>query len=321
MSRNRARLIREAAAEAYAVKAKEIHAQNTLRVDYYKSYLWRLFLGSTKTVVPDNWSIDYFRFKLFYLGCIAITEMSGVVIPGSYTTSKFNLWKYPVKILSSDEVAFGERTVGVDCEIIYLESAAFGAPFPSGVESMIDIYAQKLANCDGAIDTNLLVSRTPWIGEAENTAEADDLKLLFTKIMSGEPAVFFRRRKSEDLVARRESPFTRMPVKENYVASDIQLEKRQIIEEFLTGIGVDNANTNKRERLITSEVESNNAELKAAVSLWQDNVNRCIKKVKAMYGEKLLGELSVTFGAIDPMREEAAPNDQIDRSNGALSNT
>ena len=321
MSRNRARLIREAAAEAYAVKAKEIHAQNTLRVDYYRSYLWRLFLGSTKTVVPDNRSIDYFRYTLFYLGCVAVTEFSGVVIPGSYTTSKMNKWKYPVKILSSDEVKFGERTVGVDCEIIYLESATFGAPFPSGVETMIDIYAQKLANCDGAIDTNLLVSRTPWIGEAENTAEADDLKLLFTKIMSGEPAVFFRRRKSEDLVARRESPFTRMPVKENYVASDIQLEKRQIIEEFLTGIGVNNANTNKRERLITSEVESNNAELKAAISLWQDNVNRCIKKVKAMYGEKLLGELSITFGAIDPMREEAAPNDQIDRSNGALSNT
>ena len=93
-----------------------------------------------------------------------------------------------------------------------------------------------------------------------------------------------------------------------------------IIEEFLTGIGVNNANTDKRERLITSEVESNNAELQAAVALWQDNVNRCIKKVKAMYGDQLQGELSVTFGAINPMRGGNA-NDQIDRPAGAIPNT
>ena len=318
MSRNRARLIREAAAEAYAVKAKDIHAQNTLRVDYYRAYLWRLFLGSIKVEIPDNWSIDYFRYTLFYLGCVAVTKIGAAVIPGAYTTSEFNKWKYPVQIQSSDTVKFGDRRVGVDCEIIYLESAGFGAPFPSGAESMVDIYAQKLANCDGAIDTNLLISRTAWIGEAENTTEADDLRLLATKILSGEPAVFFRRRKTEDIVARRESPFTRLPVKENYVAGEIQVEKRRIIEEFLTGIGVNNANTDKRERLITSEVESNNAELQAAVSLWQDNVNRCIEKVKRMYGDQLQGNLSVTFGANNPTREEAGTNDQIDRPNGAL---
>lgn len=320
MSRNRARLIREAAAEAYAIKAKDIHAQNTLRVDYYRAYLWRLFLGSIDVKIPDNWSIDYFRYSLFYLGCIAVTKIGAAVIPGAYTASKFNKWKYPVQIQSSDTVEFGSRTVGADAEIIYLESADFGAPFPTGAESMIDIYAQKLASCDAAIDTNLLISRTAWLGEAENTAEADDLKLMFTKILNGEPAVYYRRRKTEDLVGRKESPFTRLPVKENYVAGEIQVEKRRIIEEFLTGIGVNNANTDKRERLITSEVESNNAELQAAVALWQDNVNRCIKKVKAMYGDQLQGELSVTFGAINPMRGGNA-NDQINRSAGAIPNT
>ena len=321
MSRQTARAIREAAEKAYAVKAQDIHAQNTLRVAYYKTYLWRLFLGSVKVTVPDNWSVDYFRFELFMLGCVAVTKMNGVVIPGRYTTDTKNKWKYPVQIRSADEVDFGERIVGKDAEIIYLDSAVFGAPFPSGVESMIDIYAQKLANADGAIDINLLVSRTPWLAEAENSGEANDLKLMFTKIMDGEPAVYFRRKKSEDIVGKREAPFTRLPVKENYVASDIQHEKRQIIEEYLTAIGVNNANTDKRERLITNEVDSNNAELRAAIALWQDNVSRCIEKVKKMFGADLLGDLSVQFGAVNPAGEEVKPNDNRNGLDGALQNT
>lgn len=318
MSRTRQKLIREAAKEAYAIKAKEINAQNTLRTDYYRGYLWRLFLGSIKISIPDHWSPDYFRYGLFYCGCIAVTRMENVVIPATYTVSEFNKWKYPTVINNDGQVDFGQRTVGKDAEIIYLESAAFGAPFPTGAESLIDIYAEKLASCDGAIDINLLVSRTPWLAEVENSAEADDMKLLFTKIMSGEPAVFFRKRKTDDLVSKKESPFTRLPVKENYVAAEIQREKRQIIEEYLTAIGVNNANTDKRERLIVNEVDSNNAELRAAVALWQDNVDRGIRKVKNMFGEDLLGDLSVTFGAVNPITGKEASNDQSNRLDGAL---
>lgn len=318
MSRTRQKLIREAAKEAYAIKAKEINAQNTLRTDYYRGYLWRLFLGSIKIAIPDHWSPDYFRYALFYTGCVCVTRMENVVIPATYTASQYNKWHYPTEIINAGEVDFGSRRIGVDAEIIYMESAAFGAPFPTGAESLIDIYAEKLASCDGAIDINLLVSRTPWLAEVENSAEADDMKLLFTKIMSGEPAVFFRRRKSDDLVTKKESPFTRLPVKENYVAADIQSEKRQIIEEFLTAIGVNNANTDKRERLIVNEVDSNNAELRAAVALWQDNVDRGIRKVKKMFGEDLLGELSVTFGAVNPITGKEVNNDQSNRPNGAL---
>lgn len=321
MSRTRQKLIREAAKEAYAIKAKEINAQNTLRTDYYRGYLWRLFLGSIKIAIPDHWSPDYFRYALFYNGCVAVTRMEGVVIPATYTTAAYNKWHYPTEISNAGEVDFGSRTVGRDAEIIYMESAAFGAPFPTGAESLIDIYAEKLSSCDGAIDINLLVSRTPWLAEVENTAEADDMKLLFTKIMSGEPAVFFRRRKNDELISKKESPFTRLPVKENYVAADIQREKRQIIEEFLTAIGVNNANTDKRERLIVNEVDSNNAELRAAVALWQDNVDRGIRKVKNMFGEDLLGDLSVKFGAVNPLTGEEVRNDESNRSVGALSNT
>lgn len=298
MSRLNKKLLRRAYEEAYSIKDKEIKAQNTLRVDFYRRELWRIFLGSVRVVVPEHWSIDYFRANLLYKGQIAIAKKKGVVVPYSYTVETRNAWHYPVDIISNDLVNIGKRKVSVDCEIIYLESAGYYSTlYGIGIESLIDIYAEKLANCDGSIDINLLVSRTPWLAEVEDEDQANDFKALMTRIMSGVPAAYYKRkRKSESPIKGPELPFQRLPVKENYVANDVQLAKRAIMDEFLTLIGVNNANTGKKERLITDEVNANNEELVAAVDLWQNNVNRQIKKVKKLFGSELDGELSVTFG-------------------------
>lgn len=296
--------------EAYAIKDKEIKAQNTLRVDFYKSYLWRVFLGSTSVKVPHHWSIDYFRYNLFMGGTIGVTKFRGVIVPFAYQPTTRNRWKYPVNVRSSDTVDLGERVVGQNCELLYLDSASFGGEYSIGVESLIQIYAEKLANCDGAIDINLLVSRTPWLFEVDSQKEAEDAKALFTRIMSGVPAVYYKRnRKTELPTERNATPVQRLPVRENYITTDVQDAKRSIMNEFLTAIGVNNANTDKRERLISNEVDANNAELMSAVGLWQDNINRQIEKTIAMFPE-LSGDLSVTFG-------RGITNDTI-RLNGSL---
>jgi hypothetical protein len=296
--------------EAYAVKDNEIKAQNTLRVEFYRSYLWRLFLGSTIVKVPNHWSIDYFRANLFLTGHIGITTLKKVVVPFQYTTIDRNRWLYPVTVESCDEVQAGRRTVGRDCEILYLDSASFGGAYAEGIDALIQIYAEKLANCDGAIDVNLLVSRTPWLFEVENDKEAQDMRAVFTRIMSGVPAVYYKRKRhSSDPLEREAPPVQRLPVKDNYVTNDVQDAKRTIINEFLTGIGVNNANTDKRERLITNEVDANNAELFAAVGLWQDNINRQIEKAKSLYGDEL-ANLSVTF-ARGLNNDTVRPNERV----------
>lgn len=299
--------------EAYAIKDKDIKAQNTLRVDFYKSYLWRVFLGSTTVKVPNHWSIDYFRYKLFMTGTIGVTKFAGVVVPFEYQPTTRNRWKYPVTVRSSDTVNLGNRTVGKDCELLYLDSASFGGEYAVGVDCLIQIYAEKLANCDGAIDINLLVSRTPWLFEVGSAKEAEDAKALFTRIMSGVPAVFFKRNRKTDLPTERDAlPIQRLPVRENYITTDVQDAKRSIMNEFLTAIGVNNANTDKRERLISNEVDANNAELMAAVGLWQDNIDRQIEKAVAMFPE-LANNLSVKFG-------RGLTNDTI-RPNGSIQTT
>ena len=63
----------------------------------------------------------------------------------------------------------------------------------------------------------------------------------------------------------------------------VQDSKRTIINEFLTAIGVNNANTDKRERLVTGEVDANNQELVANTTIWKENLKLCCDKINAMF--------------------------------------
>lgn len=312
MSNKLTKQFKKAYEEAYGVKPTEVHAQNTLRVDFYKSFLWRLFLGSVRIKVPAKWSIDFFRAVLLWGGAIGVTELEGAIIPFAYSVLTRNRWHYPITVQATGELAdkIHERTVGEDCELIYLESANFpNCVYSMGVESYIEIYAQKLANCDGAIDTNLFVTRTPWVFGVEDDNDVQNMKALVNRIFSGAPAVYYKMGRKVNPNSK-DLPILKIPAKENFITLDTQTAKRAIIDEFLTGIGINNANTDKRERLITSEVEANDAEINAAIALWQDNVNRGIEKVKALYGDFFIDDeenpLSVTF--IGAGRGDNEPN-------------
>ena len=67
--------------------------------------------------------------------------------------------------------------------------------------------------------------------------------------------------------------------------------------------------------MITDEVNANNAELFAAVGLWQDNANRQIEAVKRKFGDSLDGDLEITFGV-----GKGLNNGSIDRPNGNIPN-
>jgi hypothetical protein len=55
-------------------------------------------------------------------------------------------------------------------------------------------------------------------------------------------------------------------------------------------VGIPNANTDKRERLITDEVNSNNVETEILAADWMDNIQRAITEVNDMFGDRLNGE-------------------------------
>jgi len=83
----------------------------------------------------------------------------------------------------------------------------------------------------------------------------------------------------------------------------VQLLKRKIINEFLTEIGINNSNLDKRERLTDDEVNANDQEVIANIQCWIDNINEGIAKINQMFG------LNLRFAVRDFGGREAKENE------------
>ena len=81
-------------------------------------------------------------------------------------------------------------------------------------------------------------------------------------------------------------PFTQH-LKESYVVSDILSDMRKIESMFDTEIGIPNANTDKRERLITDEVNANNIETATRCELWLEEIRKGLTKANQMFNLNL----------------------------------
>ena len=73
-------------------------------------------------------------------------------------------------------------------------------------------------------------------------------------------------------------------VGQNFIADKVLSVLRQIEADFDTEIGIPNANTDKRERLITDEVNSNNIETLSKCSLWLQELKKSIEQTNDMFG-------------------------------------
>ncbi len=111
------------------------------------------------------------------------------------------------------------------------------------------------------------------------------MQKMYDSIDKGIPAVYV---KKDDLTS---DDIYYNHVKETYIANDVQLLKQSIKNDFLTEVGLNNANTDKRERLIVDEVNANNDEVKANVQHWLDTMREGIRRANALFGLNLSVEL------------------------------
>ena len=77
-------------------------------------------------------------------------------------------------------------------------------------------------------------------------------------------------------------------LKQTYLVSDLLCDLKKIEDEFDSKVGIPNANTDKRERLISDEVNANNAEVSIIASGWLDHIRTGLDQIRQMYGEQII---------------------------------
>lgn len=266
----------ESIKKSLGIKPETVQGQWTTQTEYYTWKLLNIAKGLFEIECREDIDKDYILDNLLIKGYFIVTDTELGVIPLKCSLTGFNVFNRPtIAIYANPIIGNGQRTLGVDAELISLH----GTGFRRGIMPTIYNYAQKLASCDGAIDVNLINSKTAHVFGAKNKKEADSLKAMYDQITSGKPAVFVQ----DNVASGIGTAFFKTDVKQNFIADAVQIEKRKIMEEFLTELGINNANTDKRERLNADEVNSNNLELLADTQYWYNNIKDGCDKVHKMF--------------------------------------
>ena len=263
----------------FQIEPRDVEGLNNTSVVYYTyEFIRKLFGVYAIENVPEGWDYDYMLERIFLDGMLCITDTALGVLPLQTGISGLNVFNHPTTcVIANPVLGSFERTIDVDCALVKLQFN-YGNVWP-----IINRYASLLAMCDSAIAVNLINTKVAAIFGADSKAEAETYKLMYDKISRGEPAVFV----GEGLAKKLGDRLLFNQVKQQYVAGDVEDLKQRLMDDFLSDIGINNANTDKRERLNTYEVVSNTQEVRSGAEHWLDNIQGGFDVANKMFGLQL----------------------------------
>lgn len=261
-----------------------VHTKNTELQRFFARYLLQKAMSVFKWDLPETWDRDYFLYVLYGIGYIAVinTDKYGV-IPQQCGLDGYNIFYQPKRALITNPLLKGLRRldIGTQCTLIKLQ------PDYGSVMDLVGFYADMMALTAETAGVNLVNSRLSYVffGKNKNTAESQ--KKLFDRVASGEPATFVDTA-LYDVQSGNPSwiPF-QQNVGQNYIAGDALADLRKWEMMFDTDVGIPNANTDKKERLISDEVNANNVEVTSKADLWLDQLQKSFAQTSKMFGVKL----------------------------------
>lgn len=263
----------------FQIEPKDVEGLNNTSVVYYTyEFIRKLFGVYAIENVPEGWDYDYMLERIFLDGMMCITDTELGVLPLQTGVSGLNVFNHPTTCVIANPVLGSlERRIDVDCALVKLQFN-YGNVWP-----IINRYASLLAMCDSAIAVNLINTKVCAIFGADSKAEAETYKRMYDKISRGDPAVFV----GEGLAKKLSDRLLFNQVKQQYIADDVEELKQRLMDDFLSDIGINNANTDKRERLNTFEVVSNTQEVRSGAEHWLQNIQDGFDVANRLYGLNL----------------------------------
>ena len=260
-----------------------MHSSDTNLAWYFRRYLLQKAIAVFKWKMPETWAKNYVLYVLYCWGYIAVvnTDKFGVIAQGC-SLAGYDVFYQPTKAIIANPLLTGilEPKIDRQCTLLKLQ------PDYGGIMDKVNFYADMLALSAETAGTNLFNSKLAYVFACGNKPGAETFKKMFDNIASGEPAAFV----DKDLFNEDGSPnwiMFNQDLKNSYIISDIMEDMRKWELKFCSDLGIPNSNTEKRERLITSEVESNTVEVKLWADMALESLKESCKKAREMFNINL----------------------------------
>lgn len=257
-----------------------IHVKNTALQRFFRRYLFQKAISVFKWKLPETWNRDYFLYVLYAWGFIGVVETDkyGVICQAGAPYG-YDIYYQPTNLIITNPLLRGslEPRIGIDCTVFKLQ------PDWGGITDLVNYYADMMALCAETAGVNLLNSHLSFVFPAKDKAQAEAYKKLYDRVAGGEPGVVIDKHLYLDDGTPAWEPF-QQNIGQNYIVDKVLADMRKIEAMFDTDIGIPNANTDKRERLITDEVNANNAETITKCELWLEELKKSAEKTNSMFG-------------------------------------
>ena len=258
-----------------------LHIRNTAIANFYKRYLCQKAISQFKFTLPKTWNKDYFLYTLYMWGFLAVvrTDKFGV-IPQGCSLMGYDVFYRPTNVVISNPLLKGilQPRIGVQCALVKLQ------PDYGSAWDIIDFYGNMLALCAESVSVNLLNSRLAYVFLTDNKQGAETMKKAMDKILSGDPGVFVDRDMFKDENGELNWNMFEQNVGQNFIAPDVMEVMRMWEEKFDVEIGIPTTNTQKKERLVTGEVEANQREAETRLDLWFEGLQESFEETRNMFG-------------------------------------
>lgn len=284
------------------VSPSTVHVSGTGLSMFFRRYLLQKAMSVFKWNIPDTWSKEYFLYVLYCWGYIAVinTDKFGV-IPQACGLRGYDVFYRPNVAVVTNPLLYGMRELQIDkhCTLFRLQ------PDYGGILDIVNYYADMMALFAETAGVNLVNSKLSYVFGTDDKATSETFKQLYDNIASGQPCQVV----GKNLFKQDGTPAWGMfsqNVKQNYIVGDILSDMRKIENMFMTAVGIPNANTDKKERMLKDEVNANNEETETLCELWLDSLQKTCEKTRQMFNI----DISVDW-RVKPEKEEVVEEKEV----------
>jgi len=157
--------------------------------------------------------------------------------------------------------------------------------FPTA--ATIRLYAYRLAEIQRTIDININAQKTPVLIKCTKNQKLT-LQQTYNQYEGNKPVIFVDKgldTKDDFAVLRTDAPI---------VFDKLQIQKHEVWNEVMTFLGINNANMDKRERLVDDEVQANNEQIEYSAYVMLKNRENAAKLINKLFPE-LNGSVKVSM--------------------------
>lgn len=254
--------------------------------------------------LPEGWvrAEDFLEAVLFGRGFAAVFEHEkyGLVFQPA-NLNGFDIYYQSTNAVVANPYMRITRSlkIGKECELIRL------TPDYHGVVSICSYYAEKLATLDGALNMNIINSKLAYVLTARSKAAGQALYKVFDLINKGQPTIVLDKSITD---AMGDEPFNfldRSAIANSYLVNDMLTSAKTILDDFCQEIGIPTlGSSEKKERMITAEAESKNADTSSKVALWRECLNRSLDEVNSRFGTRIKARFKFLEMAEDQILED-----------------